>query len=338
MPYQVDISKPPTQLVRELFNYENGTSFQDGDITVYSGPHASNKVGYNSCLVLEVAPHLTAADVAKVTIHYNRIDLATLFSEVPCHLKRSVDLVTGQPSLNKVVAELSTRYGFNVNDTYHISSSQGNETLTVTDSQAMHGSVSYTYHQPFKNRWTFNGDVQDTVGGKHFINYGALSTLVGGRQCYRVGGNRYLELENFTLGGSAWSFSLLYYPTDFTGYTHLFSAYPTQGLFAFKLSRAGGGVPYFHTQSVGSHFGSQGLVLNRWNHVVYTYNGAGRLRIYIDGTMTLNKTGVVTSTATSVVRVGQAHGEEHGEGYISRLHHYDYELTPQDVTFLTNNL
>lgn len=112
MPYIVDLSKSPDILVKELFNHFNESQYNVEHLTL-TGDAVTQEGAYNTYQHIEISPPPANVDVGRATIHYNRIELTTLFSVVEVTL-REVDIKadgTFDPAL--ILAEVQRKYGIN---------------------------------------------------------------------------------------------------------------------------------------------------------------------------------------------------------------------------------
>ena len=92
MAYLVDIRKPPTTLVRELFNHFNDTTYSEGQLLIGTAHTSPPQIeSYDTAAEVTVVDSSNTIDIPHAIIYYNRIDLATLFSVVEVKL-REVDI------------------------------------------------------------------------------------------------------------------------------------------------------------------------------------------------------------------------------------------------------
>lgn len=123
MSYIVDLSKHPNVLVRELFNYFNQTDFDETELVVGESSPVVLSIGgqYNTGLKVRRAGVAEGVDVPHATIYFNRIDLATLFSEVSVNI-REVDVKEDgsiDPAL--IMQEITRKYNLHTDhDFYHV--------------------------------------------------------------------------------------------------------------------------------------------------------------------------------------------------------------------------
>jgi hypothetical protein len=113
MSYVVELNKHPSTLMRELFNHFNDTNYSEVELTVGSEPKPSPLEPYNTVVDVTLVGHPETADVPYASIHFNRIDLATLFSVVEVKL-REVDIkADGSFDEVLVLQEVARKYGIN---------------------------------------------------------------------------------------------------------------------------------------------------------------------------------------------------------------------------------
>lgn len=146
MSYEVDFKKPPKQLLLEMFNLANQLNCTMEQLT-FTNIRPSVKAGYNTAT--DIWWNTTADKVGKVTVNYNRIDLAVLFSLCGLSVKElNIDVVNGKLSkTNKVWAEIERRYGirmspddFDIVDDYIVPKA-GNVAFTGTNEIAVEWSL-----------------------------------------------------------------------------------------------------------------------------------------------------------------------------------------------------
>jgi hypothetical protein len=80
MTYPVTTTKTDETLVLELFNYENGTSYEAKDFIIHRNPVAQLPGGRNTKLIIEVID--SKYDVPTLEIAYDRIPLAELYKNI----------------------------------------------------------------------------------------------------------------------------------------------------------------------------------------------------------------------------------------------------------------
>jgi len=83
--------------------------------------------------------------------------------------------------------------------------------------------------------------------------------------------------------GTQWSVEAWIYLIEGSQYTHIFSSQTAQQNFACKITESGDNLkPYFYKSGTSTFSNTiKGLQLNKWHHVVYTYNG-NSVKVFLD--------------------------------------------------------
>ena len=145
MPYSVDLAKPALTLLLEEFNAENGTSFTFDEVSFVNFKPESTPTGHAS---IDVQYRSTDTMVGSVTLRYQRMDLAYIFSLVGLAVKY-VDyaIPTDLPVYNqRLLAEILRRYKFPFNGAeFDFVTNQGQLEIHANDTNvAFRGSVVVT--------------------------------------------------------------------------------------------------------------------------------------------------------------------------------------------------
>jgi hypothetical protein len=122
MQYNVDLSKHPNVLVRELFNYFNQTDFSETELVVGENLPVITSIGdqFNTELRVRRVGVVEGLDVPYATIYFNRIDLATLFSEVMVKI-REVDVKEdGSIDPDLIMQEITRKYNLYTDQSYYV--------------------------------------------------------------------------------------------------------------------------------------------------------------------------------------------------------------------------
>lgn len=144
------------------------------------------------------------------------------------------------------------------------------------------------------------------------------------------GSNDYGIISNVNMSGS-WTVSAWVKLSTLTNYTHILTSFANQGQFACKIGSSGGGAkPYFYS-TTGRTFNNGPTVLsvNKWYHIVYSYDGA-KFRIYVDGVLeeTVNDSSVSIGTYDMKINGGN---NEFNNFKMGNLAVYSRALTNQEV-------
>lgn len=134
MPYQVDYNKSPKSLLLGLLNVANQLELTLEQLD-FTNLTTSSKAGYNT--QVDVWWKTTADMVGKVTVHYNRMDIRTVFSLTGILVKElNLDMVGAMPVNNeRVFAEIQRRYGFSATyEDFQLSISESNAALVAAES------------------------------------------------------------------------------------------------------------------------------------------------------------------------------------------------------------
>jgi hypothetical protein len=93
-----------------------------------------------------------------------------------------------------------------------------------------------------------------------------------------------INLKPIITLGSGWSVESWVYLIEGSQYTHIFSSQTAQQNFACKIAESGDNLkPYFYKSGTNTFsITSKGLELNKWHHIVYTYNGTS-VKVFLDG-------------------------------------------------------
>ena len=147
MPYTVDIAKPALTLLLEEFNVENQTAYTLNDVSFVN---FNANAGPNGVSSIDIRLKDTSTAIGQVTLHYQRMDLAYIFSLVGLFVKYvDYTLPTDVPVVNtRLLQEILRRYRFPFNHTeFDFVVNDGILTITANDSNvAFKGSVVV---QPF---------------------------------------------------------------------------------------------------------------------------------------------------------------------------------------------
>jgi hypothetical protein len=133
MNYVVELHKPSTTLVRELFNFHNGSDFTAEQLYADGPPQVLSDGLYNTSQRMIVNDPELGPILPWATIKYNRIDIATLFSVVEIKL-REVDIkADGTYDHALVLGEIARKYGLdNSEGKFVIKDVNGQESLVAT--------------------------------------------------------------------------------------------------------------------------------------------------------------------------------------------------------------
>lgn len=119
MPYQVDLSLKPHELVRGLVNHDNDMSLTVDQLTINRDPIILDEAsGFNTELSVTVSTGVFPDVVIRdALISLNRMDLAVMFSTVNVYL-REVDIFDDQGAIIRtaVHSEMMRKYGWYTDD------------------------------------------------------------------------------------------------------------------------------------------------------------------------------------------------------------------------------
>lgn len=111
MTYVVDFNKSGDELLLDLVNHDNRTSFKYEDLIMVKPPTVLEDDIRNTQTAIQTKD--PDVDIKEVLVKYNRIDIGMLFSVVGCRVRElTIDYVNDVPQLNnKFFDSIKQRYG-----------------------------------------------------------------------------------------------------------------------------------------------------------------------------------------------------------------------------------